>query len=101
MIQKEECISGVVVKVNKKKSAWNESFGTKHNGLFCFPFQGGGGVVGFGEKEVLPGTKLNILSEPKQYGETGVEVKFFIDGDNTIYSTYWVSFKHKVDKVNP
>ncbi len=96
MITKENCNLNVRVVVNDKATKWNSNMGTSQNGLVCFVFKHDG-VIMSDELEVIPGTKLTILSKPKRFNESGNQVKFKIDGSEIVYSAWWVAFKHKVD----
>lgn len=98
MIKKEECIIGTIAVVNDKVTQWNKELGTKFNGLICFPFNEKGTLMG-NELEVKVGTKITIQSKPKRFNGNGNQVKFTVDGDNNIYSSYWISFKHKINKT--
>lgn len=95
MITKEQCLNGVKAVINCKKTSWNVSVNSKQNGLMCFPFAGGYSELN--EKELLPNVKITILSKPKRFNACGVQVKFLVEGDDTIMSAWWICFKHKVD----
>jgi len=98
MIKKEECIPGTIVIINSKKSKWNEDLGSRHNGLLGFDWTSKGSVsVGDSLTEVLPGTEIEILSKPKRVGETGVQVKFKVVGEERLLAAWWICVLHKVD----
>jgi len=99
MIKKEDCLPETLVIVNNKVTKWNLFMGTSSNGLVAFPFNINGVLMG-NEVEIKPGTILSILSKPKKFNENGNQVKFRVkgDGSNTVYSSWWICFKHKVDK---
>jgi hypothetical protein len=99
MIKKEDCLPETSVIVNNKATKWNSSLGTKINGLIAFVFDPNGVLMG-DEVEIKPDTILLILSRPKNFNESGNQVKFRIKDDesNTVYSSWWICFKHKVDK---
>jgi hypothetical protein len=99
MIKKEDCLPETLVIVNNKVTKWNLFMETSANGLVAFPFNINGVLIG-NEVEIKPGTILYILSKPKKFNENGNQVKFRVKGDesNTVYSSWWICFKHKVDK---
>ena len=98
MIDKEQCLPGVRVIVNEKKTKWNEFLNIIHNGLICFPFSEQGTLPG-NEIELIPGTEIEIISKPKRFNDNGNQVKFKIINNDNILSTWWVSFKHKVNII--
>jgi len=98
MIEKSECLPGNLAIVNSKISKWNVELGAKNNGLFAFEFNKGGGFnVGDRSYEIPVETKIEILSKPKRIDGSGVQVLFKIENDDTVWSSWWVVFKHKVD----
>jgi len=60
---------------------------------------GVGHMLGSAEVGIYVGTELEVLGKPKRVGESGVQVKFKVKGDETIYASWWICFKHKVDLV--
>lgn len=98
MIEKNQCIENTEVIVNDKLTKWNVELGTKNNGLICFPFNKEGTLFGQ-EIEISVGTKLTILSKPKKFNGNGNQVKFKIENNDTIWSSWWVCFKHKVNLI--
>jgi hypothetical protein len=98
MINKNECLPQTKVVINNKQSKWNESMGTSVNGLVGFFFKKDGVIMGE-EFEIEPGTVLEILGPPRKSNESGTIVKYTIDGSKTVFASWWVTFKHKVDKV--
>ena len=102
MIKKPDCLPGTLAIINEKKTKWNEEMGTQHNGLTCFDWDPKGSVsVDDPLHEILPGTLIEILSKPKRVGQTGVQVKFKIMGEEKLYAAWWICFLHKVDQVDP
>lgn len=99
MITKEQCLVGTKVKVNHTKTRWNTEMGTKNNGLVCFPFKKLGVHIDE-EMELSPDSVLVIQSKPKKFNGNGNQVKFTIEGSDTIMSAWWICFKHKVDIVD-
>lgn len=98
MITKEECIPGVIVTVNSKKSKTNSELGARNGGLTCFKWSPSGSFsIGDPMFEMFPGTKIEILSPAKKIGTCGVQVKFKVVGDNNVFSAWWCAFKPKVD----
>lgn len=98
MIKKEQCVPGTRCIINQKKTKWNEDMGTTQNGLVCHVFDKSG-VLMSSERELLPGTCIEIIAPPKRIGESGVQVRFKFDGNDTLMAAWWVSFKHKVDII--
>lgn len=98
MIKKEKCIENTSVIINDKVIKANSDIGTINNGLVCFRFHKDGVYMGE-EKELPVGTKLIILSKPKRFNESGNQVKFKLENDDTILSAWWICFKHKVDII--
>lgn len=96
MITKEQCVVGTKVVVNNQKSKWNIDLGSTRNGIVNKVFNDN--VFGV-NKEVVPGTTLTIVSKPKKRNNINT-VLFTIEGDDTVYSTYWICFKSKVDLYN-
>lgn len=95
MVSKEQCIENVVVIVNNKQTKFYSEFNV--DGLIAFPFGSS-----LGSEIVIPvGTKLIILSKPKTYKHlsSGKQVKFKLENDETILSSWWMFFKPKVDLV--
>lgn len=95
MIEKKECLVGTVVIVNSKQSKWNIELGMSNNGLFSMD------STMLGEEnalEILPGVKLTIIHPPKRV-EGSILVKYKILGEEIEKYSYWVVFKHKVDKL--
>lgn len=96
MITKEQCIPGTKCIVNQKRTKWNEGIGSCHNGLICFLFDNRGVTLG-DELELLPGSIIEILSTPQRTYESGVQVKFKIEGTETVMAAWWTCIKPKVD----
>jgi len=101
MIEKHECLTGVTGVVNNRPSKWNQEMGAKNNGLVCFVFKQDGFSVGDKEYEVPVGTNIEVVVKPKRIGESGVQVRFKVEGDETILAAWWVVFKHKIDRTYP
>jgi hypothetical protein len=99
MITKEQCIPGTKCIVNQKKTRWNEDIGTIQNGLVCHIFERDGVTIG-NEKELIPGSFIEIIAPPRRIGESGVQVRFKIEGSDTIMAAWWICFKPKVDIIN-
>lgn len=95
MVKKEECIPGTKAIVNRKPSKWNQEIGAKQ-GLVCWKYKKEGVYPGC-EKELPPDSKIEILGPPKRLNGNGVQVLFKVEGDDTLMSSYWVCFKHKID----
>ena len=90
---KETCIPNTRAVVDYKESKWNKNVGAENNGLLCFLF----GSVDLGEEiELSPGTEITIQSKPKRFNDNGIQVKFTLDNDPSIYTAWWVCFKAKV-----
>jgi hypothetical protein len=96
-VEKDVCLPGTKVIVNDKFIKWNSELGAKNNGLFAFIYK----MTRPSDKnfEIPVGTVLEILNKPKQYQEAGVQIPFKIEGDERIFASYWVNFKHKVDLI--
>lgn len=98
MITREDCVPNQLVIVNNKVTKFNTLMGTTVNGMVAFPFKPEGVLMGE-EIEIKPDTRITILSKPKEFNGNGNQVKFKLDGDDTIFSAWWICFKHKVDKI--
>lgn len=98
MITKEQCIPGTRCIVNHKRTKWNEDIGAHQNGLVCFLFDNRGVTLG-DEMELLPGSVIEILSSPKRVAESGVQVKFKIEGSEKIMAAWWICIKSKIDII--
>lgn len=103
MLEKEKCVPGTTVVVNKKVTQWNDSIGAKHNGLVCQEEKDLGSMTAR-NFELLPGTFLEITSKVKRckFASSAKYVAFKVlnvDGvdRNTKFASFWISFKHKVD----
>ena len=99
MIEKSECLPGNLAIVNSKISKYNVDLCAKNNGLSAF--QQGVFISGiqdlFQQFEIPVGTKIKILSKPKRIDGSSVTVLFKVENDDTVWSSWWIVFKHKVD----
>jgi hypothetical protein len=95
MISKEECLPSTIAVVNDKELKTLGS-GTS---LPTFPFRTTGMRI---EEEfyIRPGTKIEIVSKPTKFGGNGNRVKFKVEGNDTILSSWWIIFKSKVNILN-
>lgn len=102
MIEKEKCVPGTNVVVNKKVTQWNDSIGAKYNGLVCQEEKDLGSMMAK-SFEFLPGTILEIASKVKSCKFASAKYVAFkvlnVNGidSNTKFASFWISFKHKVD----
>lgn len=101
MLKKEDMIPGTIVKVNNKKSEWDEV----NNGLFCWLFDQGGpsasSMLQSGtDKSVLPDSVIKIIAAPRSYRGSCLLVKFKIVGQQDELATWWALMKTKVDFIS-
>lgn len=96
MITKEQCIVGTKCIINSKKSKNNQNLGSKQNGLMCHVPENNGISIDT-EKELAVGTLIEILSEPKPFGNSGIQIKFKVQDSNEIFASWWSPFKQKID----
>ena len=97
MIKKDQCEIGVNVVVNNKVTKWNTEMNVPNNALMGFVFNAEGHSLCSGEVGINVGTQLELLGKPRRVHDSGVQIKFKIQGDETIYASWWICFKHKVD----
>lgn len=97
MVKKEDVLAGTKVIVNSKIIKWNSELGTVNNGLYTFYYKNTGPTDA--KFEIPVGTILEIVKEPKQIGQSGVQIAFKIEGKVEIFASFWVNFKHKVDLI--
>lgn len=98
MITKEQCTPGTKCIINQKRTKYNEQIGAQQNGLICFQFDKHGVIPG-NEIELLPGSIIEIISSPKRVGESGVQLKFKVEGNDTIMAAWWICIKSKADII--
>jgi len=99
MITKEECKKDLTVKVNAKKNKWCDALGCQKNGLYAFVNSEWSADISV-SKEILPGTSLILLGSPAKINDTGTKILFKLKNDDTVYASWWVVFKHKVNYAN-
>ena len=100
MIEKEKYAKDVEVIINDKKTKWNQEAGCVNNGLLGFLFNKSGFSICDKVYEFTPFTILILQGKPKRIGQSGVQILYKIKGeDDTIYASWWINFKHKVDQL--
>jgi hypothetical protein len=96
MIKKEQCLPGTRCIVNSKMTNWNVLYSTSYNGLVCHVFDEEGLTIN-GRCELIPGSVIEIIDQPKRYNGGGAQVKFKIEDSETVMSAWWSCFKPKID----